>query len=184
MQIYLLLYGCVKLLLYYWYTKAFLFNCTARKFPLRKTFFETANISIVSCMVHVKENNILDRHVGISMNPVSISQEENRSRKILQECMQHRVLCVIVKMTSTRTSVKFIVGLGNGPRQEEKIFPPIHKSVERANLIETLRRYKSCYIRGVSKPRDIYFFFQIRHTPRWFFLNKNATICLLIRTIC
>jgi len=26
------------------------------------------------------------------MNPVSISQDKNRSRKILQECMKHRVL--------------------------------------------------------------------------------------------
>jgi len=55
------------------------------------------------------------------MNRVSIFQDGTGSRKILQRCMRHRVLCVIAKMTSARTSVKFIARMGNGPRREEKI---------------------------------------------------------------
>lgn len=54
-------------------------------------------------MVDVKENNISDRREEIAMNRVSISQDEaSRSRKILQRCMKHRVLCVIAKMTYKR----------------------------------------------------------------------------------
>lgn len=87
------------------------------------------------------------------MNRISIFQDETGTRKILRRCMRHRVLYVIAKMTSARTSVKFIAGMGNGPRREEKISATaqVHKSAKRVNLMERPERYQSCYIRRVHQ---------------------------------
>lgn len=83
-----------------------LLRWTRRTVAAAGSLFLEPKIDCVARTVDAKENNILDRREGITMNRVSISQDEaSRSRKILQRCMKHRVLYVIAKMTHKRKNL-------------------------------------------------------------------------------
>jgi len=58
-------------------------------------------------------------------NRFNVSQNEIRlqARFCTRGCTKNRVACVIARMTGARTLGQFIVGVGNGQRQQENIFP-------------------------------------------------------------
>lgn len=121
--------GRHKLLLHCWCTTALPFSFVAamRRLAAENFFLESRKSIVSLARTDAMENNI---PAGTAMNRVSISQDETRPREISQRCMKHRILYVIGKMTSARERdreklAKFIAGVGNGPRREEKISLPI-----------------------------------------------------------